>query len=69
MTETRINIRISAEKRQALYDKANSEGRTVTNVLLALIDQYLGDKPSGEIIELRQRIQRLEEAVMGETAA
>jgi len=70
MAETRINIRISPEKREAFYKKVQQEGKSVTDVLTDLIDQYVGNKvETGEILELKQRVQKLEEVVLGETAA
>ncbi len=70
MAETRLNIRISPEKKDAFYQKVKLEGKNATDVLIDLIDQYLGNKvPSGEILELRQRLEKLEEVVLGEIAA
>ena len=41
-----------------------------TDVLIDLIDQYLGVRAeSGEIFDLKQRIEKLEEVLLGETAA
>ncbi len=70
MAESRLNIRISPEKKDAFYQKVKYEGKNATDVLIDLIDQYLGNKvESGEILELRQRVEKLEEVVLGETAA
>lgn len=70
MTETRLNIRISPDKKDAFYQKVKQEGKNATDVLIDLIDQYLGNKvESGDILELRQRVAKLEEVVLGETAA
>lgn len=70
MSETRINIRISPEKKDAFYEKVKQEGKNATDVLIELIDQYLGNKvESNDIVELRQRVAKLEELVLGETAA
>ncbi|WP_375494911.1 hypothetical protein [uncultured Nostoc sp.] len=70
MAETRINIRISPEKREAFYSKVKEEGKSVTDVLTDLIDQYVGNKvETSEILELKQRVQKLEELMLGETAA
>ena len=70
MTESRLNIRISPEMKDAFYQKVKEEGKNATDVLLDLIEQYLGNKPeSGDIVELRHRVAKLEELVLGETAA
>jgi uncharacterized protein (DUF1778 family) len=70
MAESRLNIRISPDKKDALYQKAKQEGKNATDVLIDLIDQYLGSKAEyGEILELRQRVEKLEEVLLGETAA
>jgi hypothetical protein len=70
MSETRLNIRISPEKKDALYKKAEEEGKTVTDLLLLMIDQYLGLAPEkGELVSIKKRLQRLEEVVLGEIAA
>ena len=70
MAESRLNIRISPEKKEAFYEKVKQEGKNATDVLIDLIDQYLGVKAqSGEIVELKQRVEKLEEALLGEAAA
>jgi hypothetical protein len=70
MTESRLNIRISPEMKDAFYQKVKEEGKNATDVLLDLIEQYLGNKPeSGDIVELKHRVAKLEELVLGETAA
>jgi maltose-binding protein MalE len=70
MTESRLNIRISPEKKDAFYQKVKQDGKNATDVLIDLIDQYLGNKvESGEILELKQRVEKLEEVVLGEIAA
>ncbi|MBD2505069.1 hypothetical protein [Anabaena azotica] len=70
MSETRINIRITPEKKEAFYEKVKQEGKNATDVLIELIDQYLGNRDeSSDIVELRQRVAKLEELVLGETAA
>lgn len=70
MSETRINIRITPEKKDAFYEKVKQEGKNATDVLIELIDQYLGNRgESSDIVELRQRVAKLEELVLGETAA
>lgn len=65
MKETRINIRISPEKKQALVQKAESEGLGLTDVLLKLIDDYLSE---GKSTDLEKRLKVLEEKV-GKLAA
>lgn len=70
MAESRLNIRISPQKKEAFYEKVKQEGKNATDVLIDLIDQYLGIKAqSGEILELKQRVEKLEEALLGEAAA
>ncbi|MCM0590790.1 MAG: hypothetical protein HEQ35_17730 [Gloeotrichia echinulata IR180] len=68
--EARLTIRINPEKRKALKDKAESEGKNTTEVLLEFIDQYLGIKHINDPLE--QRVTRLEQIVsekLGELAA
>ena len=70
MAESRLYIRISPQKKEAFYEKVKQEGKNATDVLIDLIDQYLGIKAqSGEIVELKQRVEKLEEALLGEAAA
>ncbi len=70
MAESRLNIRISPQKKEAFYEKVKQEGKNATDVLIDLIDQYLGIKAqSGEIVELKQRVEKLEEALLGEATA
>ncbi|MDJ0620336.1 MAG: hypothetical protein QNJ63_26960 [Calothrix sp. MO_192.B10] len=70
MAESRLNIRISPEKKDAFYQKVKQDGKNATDVIIDLIDQYLGNKvESGEILELKQRVEKLEEVVLGEIAA
>ncbi|MEO1433858.1 MAG: hypothetical protein AAFS12_03855 [Cyanobacteria bacterium J06632_19] len=70
MAESRLNIRISPDKKDAFYHKVKAEGKNATDVLIDLIDQYLGvSAESGDILELRQRVEKLEEVLLGETAA
>ena len=70
MAESRLNIRISPDKKDAFYQKVKQEGKNATDVLIDLIDHYLGIRAeSGEIVELKQRVQKLEEVLLGETLA
>lgn len=71
MSETRVNVRIDPEIREMFYQKVNSEGKTVTNVILELITQYLKNKQpeSGELSQVMERIEKLEKLVLGETNA
>lgn len=68
--ESRLTIRINPEKRQALKDKAESEGKNTTEVLTEFIDQYLGIKQHRDPLELRvTRLEKIVEEKLGESAA
>ncbi|RUS97625.1 hypothetical protein DSM106972_083620 [Dulcicalothrix desertica PCC 7102] len=68
MKETRINVRISPEKKDALVRKAELEGKGITDVILNLIDDYLGDGSNVRVVDLAKRIEALEKKV-GESVA
>ncbi|MBW4601073.1 MAG: DUF1778 domain-containing protein [Calothrix sp. FI2-JRJ7] len=68
MKETRINVRISPEKKDALVRKAELEGKGITDVILNLIDDYLDDGSNVRVVDLAKRIEALEKKV-GESVA
>lgn len=68
MKETRINVRISPQKKDALVRKAELEGKGITDVILSLIDDYLGDGSNVRVVDLAKRIEALEKKV-GESVA
>lgn len=61
-SESRVNVRIDPDIRDRFYKKVASEGKTVTNVVLELIRQYLedGQPESTNISDLENRIAELE---------
>jgi hypothetical protein len=70
MSDSRLNIRIPGDKKDALQKKAESEGKTVTDTIMLLIDQYLGLLPENtQMVSFEKRLQKLEEVVLGEIAA
>ncbi|WP_138500987.1 ribbon-helix-helix protein, CopG family [Nostoc sp. PA-18-2419] len=68
--EHRINVRVDAEIKEAFLRKAESEGKTVTNVILELVNQYLGrDAQTNELADIKQRLEAVERSLMGELLA
>ncbi|MCC5644736.1 hypothetical protein LC607_17685 [Nostoc sp. CHAB 5824] len=68
--ESRLTIRISPEKRDALKDKAKAEGKNTTEILMEFIDQYLGLRQHSSPIEQRvTRLERIVEEKLGELVA
>ncbi|RCJ20188.1 hypothetical protein A6S26_05550 [Nostoc sp. ATCC 43529] len=68
--ESRLTIRISPDKRKALKEKAESEGKNTTEVLMEFIDQYLGLKQLHNPLEVRlTRLEQIVEEKLGESAA
>jgi uncharacterized protein (DUF1778 family) len=75
--ESRLTIRLDQDIRDALRRKAEAEGKTVTEVILSFITEYLkqptesteGEKAS---LTVEQRLERLESLIdrhLGELAA
>lgn len=70
--ETRLTIRIDESKRKALQEKAKKEGKTATDVLTEFIDWYLGISEGDKVIQLEERVARVEkilEEKLGESFA
>lgn len=66
--ETRLTIRIDESKRKQLHDKAKKEGKTATDVMIELIDSYLGISKGDKVSQLEERIAGLEKK-LGERVA
>lgn len=64
--ETRLTIRISPEIRKALKEKAESEGKNTTEVMLGFINQYLGIERSDPLEHRIARIEQIIEEKLGE---
>jgi hypothetical protein len=74
--ESRLTIRLEEEIRKAFRAKVEAQGKTVTDVLVEFINQYLESETPSERIydvsQIEQRVQRLESLVeqcLGELAA
>jgi hypothetical protein len=74
--ESRLTIRLEEETRKAFRAKAEAQGKTVTDVLLEFIKEYLESETPEEkthnVAQIEQRVQRLEsliERCLGELAA
>ncbi|MEH1775077.1 hypothetical protein [Nostoc sp.] len=68
--EHRINVRVDPSIKEAFTQKVEAEGKTVTNVVLELVNQYLGrSTQSNELAELRQRLEAVERSLSGELQA
>lgn len=71
-TGDQLNIRVDKDIKKAFIEKAKENGTTATDLLTSFMKEYLGlasNKPSDEVSELRQRLIKLEQIVMGELAA
>lgn len=67
-----LNIRVDQEIKKAFIAKAKENGTTATDVLVAFMKEYIGlvpSKSSSEIDDMKQRIAKLEQLVIGELVA
>ncbi|MBU7586872.1 MAG: hypothetical protein KAF91_29145 [Nostoc sp. TH1S01] len=73
--ESRLTIRIEEEMRNAFRSKVEAQGKTVTDVLLKFIQEYIeteAPEKNHDVEQFEQRLQRLESLVeecLGELAA
>ncbi|YAF98943.1 MAG: hypothetical protein AB3A66_28500 (plasmid) [Nodularia sp. CChRGM 3473] len=73
--ESRLTIRIEEEMRTAFRNKVEAQGKTVTDVLLGFIKEYVEaeiPEKNHDVALIEQRVQRLEsliEECLGELAA
>jgi len=73
--ESRLTIRIEEEIRTAFRSKVEAQGKTVTDVLLKFIKEYVETENSEnghDVAQIEQRVQRLEflvEECLGELVA
>ncbi|MEH1912781.1 hypothetical protein [Nostoc sp.] len=73
--ESRLTIRIEEEIRTAFRSKVEAQGKTVTDVLLKFIKEYVeteNSENSHDVAQIEQRVQRLESLVeecLGELVA
>jgi hypothetical protein len=56
--EERLAVRLSRADKQAFVDKVREDGRTVSQVLLHLVREYINGEDKGD-----ERIARLEEEI------
>jgi len=68
--DDRIIFRVNGDLKKACEEKARSEGRRLTDVLKSYLDSYAKEAPETEKIgQIEQRLAKLEERLMGESAA
>ncbi|MBN3957388.1 hypothetical protein [Nostoc sp. NMS8] len=73
--ESRLTIRIEEDIRSAFRSKVEAQGKTVTDVLLKFIKEYVETENSEsghDVAQIEQRVQRLESLVeecLGELVA
>jgi hypothetical protein len=73
--ESRLTIRIEEEMRTAFRSKVEAQGKTVTDVLLKFIKEYVETENlenNHDVAQIEQRVQRLESLVeecLGELVA
>lgn len=73
--ESRLTIRIEEETRTAFRSKVEAQGKTVTDVLLKFIKEYVETENlenNHDVAQIEQRVQRLESLVeecLGELVA
>ncbi|MBD2565895.1 MAG: hypothetical protein ACYTXT_40340 [Nostoc sp.] len=73
--ESRLTIRIEEDIRTAFRSKVEAQGKTVTDVLLKFIKEYVETENSEnghDVAQIEQRVQRLESLVeecLGELVA
>jgi hypothetical protein len=73
--ESRLTIRIEEDIRTAFRSKVEAQGKTVTDVLLKFIKEYVeteNSENSHDVAQIEQRVQRLESLVeecLGELVA
>jgi len=64
--DNRIMVRISTEKKEAFMNKVKEEGKNASEVLLELIDSYLGSLSLAKNHELEALKQGLSEEIKAE---
>ncbi|MCC5640341.1 hypothetical protein LC593_31815 [Nostoc sp. CHAB 5844] len=68
--DDRIIFRVNGELKKICEEKAKLEGRRLTDVLKSYLEAYAAEMPeTAKINELEQRLIKLEEKLMGESAA
>jgi predicted DNA-binding protein len=64
---TFVSIAISDEKKEIFKNKAESEGRSITDIILEMIDTYIASpsyvQKSQEIEELKLQVQHMQEVL------
>lgn len=69
---SQLNIRMDKKLKDDFIKKARENDTTVTDLIVAYAKEYLGLEPkksNDEIADMKQRIAKLEQMVMGELAA
>lgn len=55
-----IQIQVDQDRKTRFAEKVRSEGKTITEVLIAWIDDYLDETEKVDVIDLKKRIEALE---------
>ncbi|MBD2302881.1 hypothetical protein [Nostoc sp. FACHB-190] len=55
-----IQIQVDQDRKTKFAEKVRNEGKTITEVLISWIDDYLDESEKVDIIDLKKRIEALE---------
>jgi hypothetical protein len=68
--DDRLTFRLPSTKKTEFLTKIEKQGKKPSEVLNDLLEQYLQQsEESSDLEEIKQRLNRLEERLMGESAA
>lgn len=65
---TFLQFVISPEKKQKFVDKIEQKGKNITDVLMEFVDNYIDESKQVDSVELRDRIEKIEEYLKTERA-
>ncbi|MBD2491999.1 hypothetical protein [Aulosira sp. FACHB-615] len=55
-----IQIQVDQDRKTRFAEKVRNEGKTITEVLISWIDDYLDETEKVDVIDLKKRIEALE---------
>lgn len=55
-----IQIQVDQERKTKFANKVRSQGKTITDILISWIDDYLDESEKVDVIDLKKRIEALE---------
>lgn len=71
--DERLAMRLDKATKEAFVERAKAEKRTVSELLLMLVEEYLRAVPHGALEEkvdmLQRKVEYLESAMLGKSAA